>query len=150
MTMQERDRQLLLQLRSLGTELALFNRRVAASCGIKEIDLAVLDILTQAGPMSPTNLSTRTRIHAATMTGVLARLERDGWIERQSIPGDRRGIQVVATNTERFDALYAEVNLRILDVLSELNHDESEDLRTSLDRVTDRVRGAHGQNGESQ
>ncbi|MEB4613741.1 MarR family winged helix-turn-helix transcriptional regulator [Leucobacter sp. M11] len=140
MKMLNYQREVLLQLRALGTEMALFNRHVAASIGIKEIDLAVLDVLTAAGPLSPTQLSARTRIHAATMTGILTRLENDGWIERQPIPGDRRAIQIVPVNPQRFDAVFAEVNLRILDVFSTLNEQESGRLCELLAGISRSVR----------
>lgn len=86
----ESSERLLRRLREVGTEIALFNRRVAASMGIREADLVVLDVVHRTGPASPSQLSACTGIHAATMTGILTRLEDDGWIERLPAPGDRR------------------------------------------------------------
>lgn len=137
--MLKHQQELLLQLRVLGTEMALFNRRMAASFGIREVDLAVLDVLSATGPLSPSQLSARARIHAATMTGILTRLEKDGWIERQPIPGDRRAIQIVPVNPERFDALFAEVNLQILEIFSTLNEQESDILCDLFARISRQI-----------
>lgn len=139
MKMLKHQQELLLQLRVLGTEMALFNRRMAASFGIREVDLAVLDVLSATGPLSPSQLSARARIHAATMTGILTRLEKDGWIERQPIPGDRRAIQIVPVNPERFDALFAEVNLQILEIFSTLNEQESDILCDLFARISRQI-----------
>ena len=75
-----------LALRRLGSALAATNRAVGGALGIKDTDLAVLDVLHQEGPLTPTQLARRTRTHPATMTGVLGRLERGGWIERGPTP----------------------------------------------------------------
>jgi DNA-binding MarR family transcriptional regulator len=44
--------------------------------------------------MSPGALARRPRLHPATMTGILDRLERAGWIARDRDLADRRGIVV--------------------------------------------------------
>jgi DNA-binding MarR family transcriptional regulator len=44
--------------------------------------------------MSPTTLARQAGLHPATMTGILDRLERGGWIVRERDPSDRRAVQV--------------------------------------------------------
>ena len=83
-----------LALRQLGSALAATNRAVGGALGIKDTDLAVLDVLHQEGPLTPTQLARRTRTHPATMTGVLGRLERGGWIERRPDAADRRSVRI--------------------------------------------------------
>ena len=80
--------QMILALRRLNSAFAASNRVVGEALGLKDSDFAVLDALNQEGPRTPTELARRTRTHVATMTGILARLERDGWIERR--PGSKR------------------------------------------------------------
>ena len=79
-------------LRNLRIELAMLNHRVGGRAALKDVDLDCLDVLVRHGSMSPTELSRRTGIHAATMTGILTRLERDGWIVRERAPEDRRAV----------------------------------------------------------
>lgn len=47
------------------------------------------------------------------MTGVLTRLENEGWIERHPNAKDRRSIRIHATSIERFDSLYRDVTTRL-------------------------------------
>jgi DNA-binding MarR family transcriptional regulator len=56
--------------------------------------LECLDLIDRYGPLSPSALARRAGLHPATMTGVLDRLERDGWIVRERDPADRRGVLV--------------------------------------------------------
>ena len=67
----------------MNSELAASNRAVAAQTGLNDSDLAVLDILHREGPQTPTALARRTRMGTTTMTSVLRRLTRDGWVERR-------------------------------------------------------------------
>ena len=93
-----------LALRRLGSALAATNRAVGGALGIKDTDLAVLDVLHQEGPLTPTQLARRTRTHPATMTGVLGRLERGGWIERRPDAADRRSVRIRAAGVSGFRA----------------------------------------------
>nr|WP_245349153.1 MarR family transcriptional regulator [Brachybacterium fresconis] len=98
----------MLALRRLRTDLAARDRVVAEAAHLKDSDLTVLEVLNREGPQSPTTLARRTNTHLATMTGVLTRLEKEGWIERRPDANDRRSIRIHATSVERFNALYAE------------------------------------------
>src|SRR5437764_9898747 len=83
-------------LRELRIQLALLNYRVGSQLDFKDVDLDCLDILDAHGPLSPTELARRAGLHPATMTGILDRLERGGWIVRERAPSDRRAVQVRA------------------------------------------------------
>ncbi len=83
-------------LRELGTELARLNQSVSGRVDVKVTDLGCLDLITREGPLSPTALARRAGLHPATVTGILDRLERGGWIVRDRDPADRRGVVVRA------------------------------------------------------
>lgn len=93
--------QMILALRRLNSAFAASNRVVGEALGLKDSDFAVLDALNQEGPRTPTELARRTRTHVATMTGILARLEGDGWIERRPDPADRRSVRIHAVGVDR-------------------------------------------------
>src|SRR6266513_6101144 len=88
------SRQLKDSLRDLGTQLAQLNHSVGARLDLKPTDLGCLDLISRHGPISPTGLARRAGLHPATMTGVLDRLERGGWIARERDPSDRRAVVV--------------------------------------------------------
>ena len=81
-------------LRDLGAQLSLLNHSVGARLDLKATDLECLDLITRYGPLSPSTLARQAGLHPATMTGILDRLERGGWIDRSRDPSDRRGVIV--------------------------------------------------------
>ena len=92
-------------MRDLNGELAALNRRVGARSGLKDVDLEVLDLLVRLGPQSPSALARTAGLHPATMTGVLDRLERAGWVAREPDPADRRG-SVVRSARDRVGEVF--------------------------------------------
>lgn len=91
---QQTRRDILEGLRDLRAHLALLNHNVSARVAVKDVDLECLDLLTRRGPLSPTALARDAGLHPATMTGILDRLERAGWVTRDRDAGDRRGVVV--------------------------------------------------------
>ena len=69
-------------LRDLSIQLSLLNHHVGVQLDLKDVDLDCLDLVSRHGPLSPTALARRAGLHPATMTGILDRLERAGWVAR--------------------------------------------------------------------
>jgi DNA-binding MarR family transcriptional regulator len=91
-------------LRELRIQLSVLNYRVGSQLELKDVDLDCFDIIEAYGPLSPTALARRAGLHPATMTGILDRLERGGWIVRERDPSDRRAV-VVRAIRERYAEL---------------------------------------------
>ena len=72
------------------------NEELAAH-GITYRQWEVLAWLSHGGEQSQTALAECMRIEPPTLVGVLDRMERDGWIERAPVEGDRRKKQIRAT-----------------------------------------------------
>jgi DNA-binding MarR family transcriptional regulator len=106
-------------MRDLNGELAALNRRVGSRSRLKEVDLEVLDLLVRLGPLSPSALARSAGLHPATMTGVLDRLERAGWVAREADPADRRGSVVRAARDRVGEVfrLYGGMNTGLDDLL---------------------------------
>ena len=83
-------------LRELGNELSLLNHHVGVHVALKDVDMDCLDLIARHGPLSPSVLARRAGLHPATMTGILDRLQRGGWIVRERDPDgpDRRAVTV--------------------------------------------------------
>jgi DNA-binding MarR family transcriptional regulator len=111
-------------LRELRIELSINTRRVAAVSGLKDSDLDVLDVVTREGLQSPTKLARRLTIHVATMTGVLRRLEKAGWVARRRDVVDRRSVQVQPTGFDRLAAIYRDANQRLDDIGMQLTPEQ--------------------------
>jgi DNA-binding MarR family transcriptional regulator len=83
-------------LREVNLQLSLLGHQVGAALQLKDIDFDCLELITRHGPLSPSAIARRTGLHAATVTGILDRLERNGWVARERDPRDRRGVVVRA------------------------------------------------------
>jgi DNA-binding MarR family transcriptional regulator len=83
-------------LREMNNQLALLNRHVGAHLELRDVDLHCLDVIDLHGPLSPSALARHAGLHPATMTGILDRLQRGGWIVRERDAGvpDRRAVTV--------------------------------------------------------
>lgn len=83
-------------LRDVGSQLSRLSHGVGSRLDMRDGDLECLDLITRHGPLSPTALARLAGLHPATMTGVLDRLERGGWITRDRDRADRRSVMVRA------------------------------------------------------
>jgi DNA-binding MarR family transcriptional regulator len=92
-------------LRELAVQMAVLNHRVSTRLKLNDADRDCLELIAQFGPISPSALARRAGLHPATMTGVLDRLERGGWVVRERDPADRRAVMVRALR-ERGGDLY--------------------------------------------
>ncbi len=99
-------------LRDLRNQLSLLNHRVGARLDLRDVDLDCLDLIARHGPLSPSALARLAGLHPATMTGILDRLERGGWIARDRDPSDRRAVVVRALRDRTADLvrLYGGMN----------------------------------------
>ncbi len=58
--------------------------------GITYRQCQVLASIARHGPLSQADLARDLAIEPPTLTGVISRMERDGWVERRPCPGDAR------------------------------------------------------------
>jgi DNA-binding MarR family transcriptional regulator len=113
-------------LRELRVELAVLNHRVGSRVAIKDVDFDCLDVIVRHGPISPTALARRIGVHLATMTGILDRLERGGWIVRDRDASDRRAVVVrgVADKQRDIFRLYGGMNRSLDEILDSYTDDQ--------------------------
>ncbi len=84
-----------------------FDREVARLLGINETDVRCLEILIQEAPdnATPRLLADRLGLTTGSVTAMLDRLEKIGYITRSPHPTDRRRLLVRATDTATGRAL---------------------------------------------
>jgi DNA-binding MarR family transcriptional regulator len=126
-------------IRALRIQLSLLNYRVGSELKLKDVDLDCLDILDAYGPLSPGALAQRAGLHPATMTGILDRLERGGWIARERDPSDRRAVivRVQRDSYAKLMRLYAGMNRSMNKLLAGYSDSELEVIADFLRRTVD-------------
>jgi DNA-binding MarR family transcriptional regulator len=128
-------------LRAMSTQLSLLNHQVGARVELKDVDLNCLDLLARHGPLSPTALARLAGLHPATMTGILDRLQRGGWVVRDRDPdaADRRAVRVRPLRERGADLyrLYSGMNTSLDEICAGYTDDELELLAGFLRRTTD-------------
>jgi len=125
-------------LRELGNQLSLLNHRIGARLALKDVDLDCLDIIGRHGPVTPSALAQRAGLHPATMTGIIDRLERDGWVQRERDPSDRRAVLIRALpeRTTELVRLYAGMNRSMDEICARYGNAELDLIADFLERTT--------------
>jgi len=131
-------------LRALSIQLSLLNHQVSARAGLNDVDLDCLDLVARHGPLSPSALAERTALHPATVTGILDRLERGGWVARERDPSDRRAVVVRARRDRNPELmrLYSGMNSSMNEICAGYGDAELEVLADFLRRTVDAGRSA--------
>jgi DNA-binding MarR family transcriptional regulator len=124
-------------LRELSIQLSLLNHQVGAHLELKDVDLDCLDLVTRHGPLSPSALARRAGLHPATMTGILDRLERGGWVVRDRDTADRRAVMIRARRerTGEIFQLYTGMNASMDQICDGYGESELELLADFLSRT---------------
>lgn len=136
-------------LRELSNQLSMLNHQVSAHLDLKDVDLDCLELISRRGPLSPSALARHAGVHPATMTGILDRLQRGGWIIRDRDPdsADRRSVAVRAVrdrNAEIF-RLYSPMNTLMDQICAGYADTELELVAGFLHRTTNAGRDATGE-----
>ncbi|MGI9146446.1 MAG: MarR family transcriptional regulator [Chloroflexota bacterium] len=124
-------------LRELRMQLSLLNFQVGTRLGLKDADLNCLDLIASHGPLSPTGLARRAGLHPATVTGILDRLERGGWVARERDPSDRRAVvvRVLHRRSAELMRLYSGMNTAMDQICAGYGEPELELLAHFLHRT---------------
>jgi DNA-binding MarR family transcriptional regulator len=131
-------------LRELSIQLSLLNHQVGARVDLKDVDLDCLDLVNRYGPLSPSALARRAGLHPATMTGILDRLERSGWVTRDRSTSDRRAVLIRAVRDRNFELLrlYSGMNTSMDRICAEYDDAELQLLADFLRRTASAGRAA--------
>ena len=84
-----------LRMRGLGTRMILHRQNVAAALGLHNSDHISVDILRETGPITAGELSKKTGLSTGSITALIDRLEKVGYVRRENDPNDRRKVLIV-------------------------------------------------------
>src|SRR4051794_32053548 len=83
-----------LRWRVFANQTVLYTQAVADQLGLNLTDLSCTGILSAEGPITAGRLAELTGLTTGAITGVIDRLERAGYVRRESDPNDRRRVVV--------------------------------------------------------
>ncbi len=101
--------------RQLSNAAVMFHTAVASRLGLGPTEEKTLDLLERHGPLSPGDLGRSTGLAAASITGVLDRLERRGYVHRvrDSRDGRRVLVEIDREHAARVAQLFDDLSERM-------------------------------------
>jgi DNA-binding MarR family transcriptional regulator len=100
-----------------------FRQQRAQQLHLGKSDLTVLAFLCELGPLTPRELGARMDMTSGTMTALLDRVEKSGFLSRNTNPDDRRSLVIRATpaGEQAVAWIYAEFDFAIQQVIVDLS-----------------------------
>ncbi|WP_171041396.1 MarR family winged helix-turn-helix transcriptional regulator [Sinomonas susongensis] len=117
-----------------------FRRTSAKRLGIASSDFVALGHVYWEGPALPRELGALLDMGSGTVTAVLDRLEKRGYITRTAHPTDRRSLLIVITRKgrEAMDVVYGEFDVALRQALEGVGGEEdAAALGNMLERLSD-------------
>jgi DNA-binding MarR family transcriptional regulator len=128
-----------LRMRGLGTRTVLYQQNVAASLGLYNNEYLSVDILHEKGPITAGELSKLTGLATGSVTALIDRLEKNGFVRRQKDPNDRRKVIIVPLyeNKEEVFNTYLPLHTAMVKLASTYTEGELELITQFLGKASD-------------
>lgn len=126
-------------MRQHSTAAVLFHHAVAERMGLGPTDHKCLDLLRERGAMTGSELAAVTGLTTGAITGVVARLEQAGYLERKPDPRDGRKqtLRPVARRSSSIHRVFEPIRKELSEVLDKYDADELAVIADFLTRSTD-------------
>lgn len=133
----EQQEKLTMSMRGLGTRTVLYQQNVAAYLGLYNNDFLSIDILHEKGPVTAGELSRLTGLTTGSVTSLIDRLERSGFVRRQQDPHDRRKVIIVPLYEDKEDvsAAYLQLHEEMVKLASNYSDEELELITQFLNKA---------------
>lgn len=86
---------LIVDLHKYGMRTSIFQQNMAQKIGVVHTDLKTADILNETGPITAGELSKITGLSTGSVTALVDRLEKAGYVRRERDESDRRRVMIV-------------------------------------------------------
>ncbi|NQX58276.1 MarR family transcriptional regulator [Paenibacillus qinlingensis] len=125
-------------MRGLGTRTVLYQQNVATSLGLYNNDFISIDILRERGPITAGELSKLTGLTTGSVTALIDRLEKNGYVRRQNDPNDRRKVIIVPLyeNKEEVSHTYLPLHSAMVKLASSYSEEELTLITTFLEQAS--------------
>ncbi|WP_231637622.1 MULTISPECIES: MarR family winged helix-turn-helix transcriptional regulator [Bacillales] len=126
-------------MRGLGTRTVLYQQNVAASLGLYNNDFISVDILHEKGPITAGELSKLTGLTTGSVTALIDRLEKNGFVRREHDPRDRRKVIIVPLyeNKEEVSQTYHPLHAAMVNLAASYSDEELALITQFLEKASD-------------
>lgn len=125
-------------MRMMSAAGVVLSQMVATRVGLNSTDMECLDLLSQEGPTTARRLSEVTGLSTGSVTSLIDRLERAGYVRRTPNPRDRRSI-LVEPLTDRIardiGPYYASISQAMAQIYTEYSDEDLSRIHDFLTRV---------------
>lgn len=124
--------------RELSTVTVFFHSVIAERLGLSLTDHKAFEIIARKGTVTAGELSELTGLTTGAITGVIDRLEKAGFVQREQDPGDRRRVIVRphSASESRFEPLFGSLGQAITELHAHYSDEELELILDYLIRGT--------------
>lgn len=128
-------------LRRLSTAAVLFHHAVAERLGLGPTDHKCVELLREHGPMIARDLGELTGLTSGAVTGIVARLESAGYVERRPDADDRRKqwLSVIPDRMEELEVIFGRIRADAAELLDGFDERQREAITIFLDRSADLI-----------
>ncbi|WP_155645391.1 MarR family winged helix-turn-helix transcriptional regulator [Peribacillus simplex] len=125
-------------MRGLGTRTILYQQNVATSLGLYNHDFISVDILRETGPITAGELAKKTGLTTGSITALVDRLEKFGYVRRQNDPNDRRRVIIVPEYEDKEEVYntYLPLHNEMVKLVSSYTPEELELITTFLGKAS--------------
>ncbi len=133
------DDSILRALRRISRSIDLYSRHLARTHQLTGPQLICLRELSKSGAISPGQLARDVSLSAATVTGILDRLEHRGLVRRRRNPKDKRRVitSITAAGRELVAAAPAPLHHRLASGLERLSMEDQAQIASALESVVE-------------
>jgi DNA-binding MarR family transcriptional regulator len=125
--------------RELATAVIIFHETLAKKAGLTAAESRCLGILLQREVVTAGELARATGLTTGAITGIVDRLQKDGWLKREQNPADRRSVLIRALPNRRREAVlspgYAKLRQAMAALMAEFTPAELQVIERYLEGV---------------
>lgn len=125
--------------RKMATRTILFHQAAAQSLGLFPTDLKSADILNEAGPMTAGELGKKTGLSTGSVTALIDRLEKAGYVMRKKDPEDKRRVIIVPLTAGKANVkrLFSSLSRSTISLCRQYKEEELQLIFDFLGKATD-------------
>ncbi|AXV43255.1 MULTISPECIES: MarR family winged helix-turn-helix transcriptional regulator [Staphylococcus] len=124
--------------RDLGRRVVLYQHKIAEQLDVYNHDWTTIDMLSETGPITAGELGRRVGLTTGSVTALVDRLERAGYVKRERHPKDRRSIMIVPQYEDKSEVqhAYETLNQHMTELTNQYTAEQMETIQSFLKATT--------------